>query len=135
VESKRRDPYYELQHRARKASEGEEWQLALADNEAAIKLKPTEGASYRSRAETYRSKKDWIRALEDHAEDLRLEVDKSSAYFSRGETFKAKGDWSAALEDHTLAIALRPRDGYRYRLAHAFSPRRVIGIGLLVTLL
>jgi tetratricopeptide (TPR) repeat protein len=89
-----------------------EFDLAIADYNQTIKLKPDYSGIYYDRGWTYAGKDDHARALNDYNRAIELDKDNPDLYNDRGSTFATLGDL-----DHALAVSIRSlRSGQITRL-------------------
>jgi tetratricopeptide (TPR) repeat protein len=93
--------------------ETQDYDRALADYNAAIRLDPEFAAATYNRGNAYRAKGDNDRAIIDYNEALRIRPD-SRAYFNRGSAYRAKGDHDRAIADYNEAIRLDPNYALSY---------------------
>jgi tetratricopeptide (TPR) repeat protein len=91
-----------------------EFDKAIADYSAAIKLDPTNEFIYNSRGNAWRSKGEYDKAIADHSEAIRLDPKYALAYNNRGTAWQYKQDEDKALADYNEAIRLDPNDGAAY---------------------
>ena len=82
---------------------------AVADFTEAIKLRPSETASYAGRGRARLTLGDITGAIADYSEALRLTPETASLYVGRGHARYVQGDLPAAIADFTEAIQLDPK--------------------------
>jgi tetratricopeptide (TPR) repeat protein len=87
-----------------------EFDRALKDHDAAIRLQPGSALLYFNRAITWQSKDDGNRAIADFGEAIRRAPGFSLAYRSRGNLLYEKADYTGAIRDYDAAIRLAARD-------------------------
>ena len=89
---------------------------ALADYDAALKLKP-DGALYNSRAKLYFTQQKFEEAMIDYNRALAMDSTIGEYYINRGATYAFSGQLEQALRDFDKGIALDPKhaNGYRNR--------------------
>jgi len=116
VELGRSDPESAPAHndRGEEFRKKREFDRAIEEYSAAIRLDPTFTWPYNNRGLTWTAKGEFDKALKDFAEALRLDPKYSFPYNNRGLVWAAKGEWDNAINDYSRAINL---DG-RYLFAH-----------------
>ena len=87
------------------------WDRAIADYDAAIRLKPDLAETFSNRGTAYYYKGQIDRALKDYDEAIRLKPDLAQAFSNRGNVYRKKGQFDRAIEDYDEAIRLKPDDG------------------------
>lgn len=87
-----------------------EYDRAMADYGAAIRLDPNSATPHFNRGLIYDSTGYYPRALAEYGEAIRLDGDNADAYVSRGAIFLNSGKLDQAIADFTRARALIPRD-------------------------
>ncbi len=88
---------------------------ALADFDAAARLRPTDPAYFSGRGFVfYQCKKDFRQAAAAFGDVIRLTPRDDSAYDIRGTSRRFIGDFDGAIADETTAIRLKPRFGMYY---------------------
>ncbi|HWD27931.1 MAG TPA: tetratricopeptide repeat protein [Rhizomicrobium sp.] len=93
-----------------------QYDLAMADFNAAIKLKPKLGAAYRNRAVEWHRKGDYAAAVADYDEALRLDPSDVYALYGRGVTRIKAGDTANGKADIAAANAQGPEAANVYTL-------------------
>lgn len=90
---------------------------AIADYDAAIKLNPKFTLAYAARSLAYCTKGDHDRGIEDVDQAIKLDPQSSEMHLLRGNCNNEKGAWGQALADFTEAIKLNPNDyrAYNFR--------------------
>jgi len=99
-----------------------DYDLAIADYDRAIELRPDYVEAYINRGTTYISKGDYDRAIADFDRAIELRPNGNDAYYNRGSAYCHKGNYDLAIADYDRAIELRPAaDTYTNRgLAYDF---------------
>jgi tetratricopeptide (TPR) repeat protein len=92
----------------------EQWNLAIADFDKAIKLDRKTPLVYEHRAEAKRAVGDLEGAIDDFTHQLEVKPDSSTAYNNRGLARQQKGDTQGALQDFTRAIEVNRDDAMAY---------------------
>lgn len=89
---------------------------ALADYDAAIKLKP-DGALYNSRAKLYFNQQKYNIALQDYNQAISLDSTVGEYYINRGAVYALSNNMNAALADFNKGLELQPdhANGYKNR--------------------
>jgi tetratricopeptide (TPR) repeat protein len=80
--------------------EGEQYDQAIVDFTAVIRLEPSDVSAYNSRGVAYRNKGDYDRAIADYDEAIRLRPEYVIAFHNRGNAYRAKGDEERAMADY-----------------------------------
>jgi tetratricopeptide (TPR) repeat protein len=81
---------------------------AIADFDAAIRLKPDYALAFGGRGLAYDNKGDTDRAIADYSQALRLKPDLTEALNNRAKVYFDRGDLTKAMADFSQAIRLRP---------------------------
>jgi serine/threonine protein kinase/Flp pilus assembly protein TadD len=89
-----------------------QWDDAIADYTAAIRLDPTHKDAHARRAEAYLAKRDYDRVITDCNEAIRRLPTKGSVYQSRAEAYLRKGEYAKAIVDFGEELRLDPRAVY-----------------------
>ena len=98
----------------------EQYELAIADWDKAIALKP-DAWSYESRGLTHHNKGDYALAIADYGRAISLNSKYAAAYYDRGLLHLAKDNYESAISDFTKAIQLEPkRDDLYYARGSAY---------------
>lgn len=98
-----------------------DYDLAIADFNAAIRLDPKLAAAFNKRGVAYYEKHDYDRAIADHTEAIRLDPKYSDAFVQRGMAYAyGKKDSDRGIEDFSEAIRLDSKS------AAAFFNRGVV---------
>jgi Flp pilus assembly protein TadD len=94
-----------------------QYQQAVEDYNAAIRLDPNFAKAYVNRGVVLTRAHEYQKALHDFNTALDLDLKDSSVYFNRGNVFKALGFYNKAIEDYTSALALNREnvDAYNNR--------------------
>ena len=91
-----------------------EYQKALEDYSAGIRLKPDNAKPYNSRAKLYfYMNQDW-QALEDYNKAVAIEPNNSEYLINRGAAYAKLGQYDAALNDLNLGISINPNSSNGY---------------------
>jgi tetratricopeptide (TPR) repeat protein len=85
-----------------------QFDLALADYDAALRLDANSAALYTSRGNAWRGKRDYARALADHDKAIELDHNYAEAFSNRGNVHADKRDYDRAIADYDKAIELKP---------------------------
>jgi tetratricopeptide (TPR) repeat protein len=85
-----------------------EYDRAIADFDAAIRLDPASASTFNNRGSAWYAKGDPDRAIADFDKAIQLDPDYAFAYNNRGEVWKDKGDFNRAIADYGKAIGLNP---------------------------
>ena len=98
---------------------------ALADFDAAVRLKPNEAAYHGGRGLVfYQCKRDYARALDAFNQVVRLTPNDAAAWDIRSNCKKLLGDLDGAIADDTMAIKLDPKTAmYRGNRAIAYQEK------------
>ncbi len=98
-----------------------DYDQAVADLTAAIRLDPTDANAYINRATArerkrrpVHDKESYVKIIADYTEAIRLEPTNSQAYLYRGSMFHENGAFYSAIEDYTRWIRLNPADASAY---------------------
>lgn len=83
---------------------------AIADATAAIKLNPKSGLAYRSRGSFRQEKGDLAGAVEDYSAAIKLDPTKLGYYENRAGAYTALGDSKSAIADYDTALKMYPKD-------------------------
>jgi len=91
-------------------SAAQEYDLAIADYTAAIRLNPDYAEAYNNRGLAYslKGKNNMPQAIADYSQAIRLRPDYAYAINNRGVAYMASGHPDEALQDFNLAIQLQP---------------------------
>jgi tetratricopeptide (TPR) repeat protein len=92
-------------NRGRAAIEKGDYDQAIVEYDAAIRVNPNVGEAFFNRAVSYSRKKDWGRAVSDYTSAIKL---KQNAFSSRGYAHIQLGRYTLALEDFAEAIRREP---------------------------
>jgi tetratricopeptide (TPR) repeat protein len=87
---------------------------AIADYDAAIRLNPNDSRAYGNRGLTYGDKGDYDRAIADFSEAIRLDPNNADAYNGRGIAHGHQGDYDRAISDYDEALRLQPNGAGAY---------------------
>jgi tetratricopeptide (TPR) repeat protein len=83
-----------------------EYDRAIADYTAAIRINPKYSSAYTNRGVAYVEKHDYDRALADYNIAIRLDPKDAVAHNNRGVAWKNKGEYDLAIADYNTAIKL-----------------------------
>jgi tetratricopeptide (TPR) repeat protein len=86
----------------------EQYDRAIADLDAAIRVDPTNALAYNNRGLAYDAKGEHDRAIANLSEAIRLDPEYGAAYHNRGNVYQAKGECHRAAADFNEAIRLNP---------------------------
>ena len=95
-------------------NEKNEYDLALADYNKAIELKPNYENVYNNRGSAYKGKGEYDKALADYNKAIELNPNYAEAYNNRGNVYSDKGEYDKALADYNKAIELNPNYAEAY---------------------
>jgi len=87
-----------------------EYDRAIRDFDAALRLKPDDASAFYNRGIAYYGKGQYDQAIRDFTEAIRLKPDYTSAYGNRGLAYAKLGRRDKAIADYRKAIELRPGD-------------------------
>jgi regulator of sirC expression with transglutaminase-like and TPR domain len=87
---------------------------ALSDLDAHIRLRPNESTAYVGRAFIHEFKGEPDKALEDLDEAIRLDPEQLTAHFRRGRLLLSKSDYDGAVRDEDEAIRRDPENAEAY---------------------
>jgi tetratricopeptide (TPR) repeat protein len=85
-----------------------EYDNAIADYTAALRINPNFVAAYVYRGIAYGEKGDYDRAIADFTATLRIDPDDAKAYNNRGKGYYYKKDYNRAIADYTAALRIDP---------------------------
>ena len=85
-----------------------QFNLALADYDAALRLDANSAALYTSRGNAWRGKRDYERALADHDAAIKLDHNYAEAFSNRGNVHSDRRDYDRAIADYDKAVELKP---------------------------
>jgi tetratricopeptide (TPR) repeat protein len=85
-----------------------EYDRAIADFNASIRLDPASASTFNNRGSAWYAKGDQDRAIADFDKAIQLDATYAFAYNNRGEVWKDKGDFNRAIADYGKAISLDP---------------------------
>jgi tetratricopeptide (TPR) repeat protein len=86
-----------------------DYDRAIADFTAAIRINPKYSSAYTNRGVAYVEEHDYDRALADYNVAIRLDPKDAVAYNNRGFAWKNKGEHDLAIADYSEAIRLNPK--------------------------
>lgn len=85
-----------------------EFDRAIADFNAAIRLDPNHANSYSNRGNSYRLKGDYSRAMRNYRQAVRLDPRHTEAYHNFGLLYHALADYKRAITSYSRAIEIEP---------------------------
>ena len=91
-----------------------DYEAAIADFDAVIRLKPDNTLAYCGRGFAKEGLGQYFAAISDYDTAIRLKPDDAYAYVSRGNAKSNLGQYSAAISDYNTAIRLKPDYAYTY---------------------
>ncbi|QXX74342.1 tetratricopeptide repeat protein [Methylovirgula sp. HY1] len=91
-----------------------DYDQAILDYTAAIKLDPKDKDAYVDRGDAFQARGDHDKAIADENEAIKLDPKYKSAYVDRGNAFQSIGDYDKAIADYTMAIKLYPKSAIGY---------------------
>jgi tetratricopeptide (TPR) repeat protein len=94
--------------------EKDDYDNAIADFSAAIRLDPEVAVLHNSRGMAYHFKNEYDKAIADYTAAIRLDPKFANCYYNRGCAYSVKEEYGTAITDFTKAIALHPNDAYFY---------------------
>ena len=100
-------------NRGRVHMEKGDYDAAIGDYNAALRLNPNDATAYHSRGTAYLATRHYDAALRDYNAALRLNPN-DATYDLRGATYLAKGHYDAALRDFNMALSLNPNNPNAY---------------------
>jgi tetratricopeptide (TPR) repeat protein len=86
-----------------------DYDRAIADYDASIRLNPDFPYAYGSRGRAYHAKGDYDAAIADYDETIRLAPRVALTYNNRGVSYLKKGDTARAIEDLKKALEVDPK--------------------------
>jgi len=108
-----------------------DYDRAIQDFDAAIRLKPDYAKAYYNRGNTYFNKGDYDRAIQDNDAAIRLDPDDGVTYHNRGNAYASKGEYDRALQDYDQAIRLEPDSAEAYfNRGNAYFNKRDYGLAV-----
>jgi serine/threonine protein kinase/tetratricopeptide (TPR) repeat protein len=111
--------YIALTNRSAFLIHEKKWDGALADLEAAIRLRPEAYQAYMNLAELHRRRKQWPAALDALGKALDRRPEEAGLYFSRALVYLETKDPDAARRDFQQVLAHEPRGSRSDRLIRA----------------
>lgn len=91
-----------------------DYDLAIADFNEAIRLNPNDGDAYYGRGCAYYEKGDHDRAIADESDAIRLDPTSGEAYHKRGSAYEHKRHYDKAIADYSEWIRIYPGDPDAY---------------------
>lgn len=87
---------------------------AMAGYDRAIKLDPSNAATYNERGDAYAETGEYGQAIADYSKAIDLAPRDALAYFNRGYAYDEIGEYNQAIADYNKAIELNPSDADAY---------------------
>jgi len=84
------------------------WDQAIEDYDAAIKLNPNDVRIFSNRGNAYLAKRQYDRAIEDYDRAIALDPSEAIPFNNRGSAYYKKGQSDRAMQDFDRAIELDP---------------------------
>ena len=103
-----------LHHRGAAYVEKRDFDRAIADYDAALRLEPNNPHIYNSRGIAYRRKGEYDRAIADYAAAIRLDPRNPHFFRHRGVAYRWKREYDRAIADYSQAIRLNPAYALAY---------------------
>ena len=91
-----------------------DYDKAIADYNAAIRLNKQDASAYRGRALCWNERRDFENALADASEAIRLEPEEPAAYRTRGFTRNELSQYDEAIADLSHAIRIDPANSWAH---------------------
>ncbi len=91
-----------------------EFDLAIADQDAAIKLNPKDASAYYNRGNAFFAKREYALAIADYDEATKYDSRDVAAYENRARAWSALNEQDLAIADLNAAIRLKPSDPANY---------------------
>ena len=85
-----------------------DYDKAIKDCSAAIRIEPTSAEAYNARGWVFDKADEFDKAYSDFAEAIRLRSDYEQAYNGRGRVYFKRGEYVKAMADFNEAIRLKP---------------------------
>jgi len=85
-----------------------QWDKAIKDYDAALRLAPNLAFAYNNRGNAHYFTGQFDRAIGDFDEAHRLQPDLAEAFANRGNVYRKKGQYHRAIRDYAKAIGLEP---------------------------
>src|SRR5262249_7615056 len=105
-EPKTADEFYD---RAAMWAKKGEYDKAIRDYDAAIRLEPKFPDAFRERGQMWDAKGEYDKAIDDYTEAIRLYPKFHKAFLARGNAWNAKKEYDKAIADYTEAIKFNPK--------------------------
>jgi tetratricopeptide (TPR) repeat protein len=86
----------------------EEYDRAIEDYTAALRIRPDHFAALNNRGVTWRLKGEYERAIEDFTAALSVEPERHQTFYLRGDVRVRRGEYDEAIEDYTTALRIKP---------------------------
>jgi tetratricopeptide (TPR) repeat protein len=90
--------------------EKREYDKAIADFNAALKIKPNDHNALNRRAIVYHAKRDYSRAIDDYTAALKASPSSHVILNNRGRAYIQKLDYDNAIADFTAALKIKPNE-------------------------
>ncbi len=90
------------------------YELALADYNKAIKINPENYHAYLHRAALYKEQKEYDLALRDYSEAIKIDPKEQHVYWNRAALYKQLKEYDLALRDYSEAIKIDPKEQHVY---------------------
>ena len=97
---------FSLTMRAGAWMERKEYDKAISDHDACIRLNPAESVSFNNRGVAWKEKKEYDRAIADYTEAIRINPKNVVALVNRGMVWRLKNDYDKAIQDYDEATRL-----------------------------
>jgi tetratricopeptide (TPR) repeat protein len=97
-------------------NEKSQFDLAIRDLDAAVRLDPSNASAFNNRGFALNAKGEWDRAIRDYDEAIRLKPDLAAAVGNRGRSYQNKGDYDGALRDFDELVRRDPKSPGNHNL-------------------
>ncbi len=101
-----------------------EYDRAIQDANAALKLNPNFSQAYTNRGAAWAGKKEYDRAIADHSKAIEIDTSNPASYVNRGEIKELRGDVKGAVSDYKAALAAKPKPGRYDNAAYFYDKAR-----------
>jgi tetratricopeptide (TPR) repeat protein len=95
--------------------ENEQYQLAIDNLTAALKINPDFALAYYNRGVAYDDLENYTAAIADYTSALKINPDDADAYYNRGVAYYNLEYYNEAIADYTSAIKIDPDYAEAYR--------------------